>query len=109
MPLTPAEAVKRVDEAVTVEMPVRRAKCCAGCHDVFLDSEENYRDPRNLGVAITETGRARFKELHIDDPVAHFKGKTIRVRGVVVLRDNRPNIEVSDPEQIEIVVDGIAV
>lgn len=102
MNLSPAEAINRVNESVTVEMLVKRAKCCSGL-DIFLDSEENYRDPQNLGVAITEMGRAKFKEAQIDDPVAHFKGKTIRVHGVVIFKENRPNIEVDDPKQIEIV------
>ena len=38
----------------------------------------------------------------IDDPALHFKGKTIRVTGVVTLKDNRPRIEVDDPGQIEV-------
>ena len=41
--------------------------------------------------------------LGIDDPTAHYKGKTIRVSGVVIRRDDRPYIEVHDPGQIELV------
>jgi hypothetical protein len=103
MPLSPLEAIQRVNEAVTVEMLVQRAKRCSGCLEVYLDSEVNYHDPKNLGVAITATGREKFMEAKIDDPVAYFKGRTIRVQGVVILKDNRPNIEVDDPKQIEIV------
>lgn len=103
MNLSPAEALLRVNESVTVEMLVKRAKSCSGCQDLFFDSEEHYRDPKNLGVAITETGRANFRAVKIDDPVSYFKGKTIRVQGVVVLKENRPQIEVDDPKQIEIV------
>jgi hypothetical protein len=39
----------------------------------------------------------------IDDPAGHFKGKTIRVQGVVTVKDDRPRIEVDDPQQIETV------
>jgi hypothetical protein len=39
----------------------------------------------------------------MDDPARHFQGKTIRVQGVVTLKDNRPQIEVDDPRQIEVV------
>ena len=101
MNLSPVEAINRVNESVTVEMLVQRTKCCTGSRQVFVDSEASYRDPKNLGVVVTETGRAKFSEAGIDDPTAHFSGKTIRVRGVVIRKENRPYIEVNDPSQIE--------
>jgi DNA/RNA endonuclease YhcR with UshA esterase domain len=103
MPLTPLEAVSRINEQVTVEMLVRAAKNCPHCSQIFLDSEADHHDPKNLAVAVTETGAARFKGARTDDPALHFKGKTIRVQGVVTLKDNRPQIEVDDPGQIEVV------
>ena len=104
MNLSPVEAINRVNESVTVEMLVQRTKCCTGSRQVFLDSEASYRDPKNLGIVVTESGRVKFAEAGIDDPTAHFKGKTIRVRGVVIRREDRPYIEVNDPSQIELVV-----
>ncbi len=101
--MSPAEAINRINESVTVEMLVQRTKCCTGSRQVFLDSEPNYRAPNNLGVVVTEVGRAKFTEAGIDDPTAHFNGKTIRVRGVVVRKEKGPAIEVSDPSQIEMV------
>ena len=44
-----------------------------------------------------------YNKRGIDDPTAHFKGKTIRVRGVMIRKENRPYIEVNDPSQIEMV------
>jgi hypothetical protein len=41
--------------------------------------------------------------LSIDDPALHFRGKTIRVTGVVTAKANQPQIEVDDPRQIEVV------
>ena len=102
MPLSPQEAVNRVNEPVTVEMLVKAAKNCPHCSQIFLDSEEDHHDPNNLAVAVTETGAARFKGARVDDPALHFKGKTIRVTGVVTLKDNRPQIEVDDPGEIEV-------
>jgi DNA/RNA endonuclease YhcR with UshA esterase domain len=102
MPLSPQEAANRVNEQVTVEMLVRAAKNCPHCSQIFLDSEEDHHDPNNLAVAVTGTGAARFKGARIDDPALHFKGKTIRVTGVVKLQDNQPQIEVDDPGQIEV-------
>jgi hypothetical protein len=103
MKLSPVEAINRINESVTVEMVVQKTKCCTGSRQVFLDSEPHHRDPKNLGVVVTENGREKFSEAGIDDPTAHFNGKTIRVRGVVVRKEKGPYIEVDDPSQIEIV------
>ena len=103
MPLTPVEAANRVNEQVTVEMLVRAAKNCPHCWQIILDSEEDHHDPNNLAVAVTEAGAARFTGARVDDPALHFRGKTIRVTGVVRLKDNRPRIGVDDPRQIEVV------
>lgn len=101
MNLSAVEAINRINETVTVEMLVQRTKRCSGSKQVFLDSEANHHDPKNLGVIITETGLAKFNEAGIDDPAAHFSGKTIRVRGVVIRKENRPYIEVNELSQIE--------
>ena len=103
MNLSAEEAINRVNESVTVEMLVQRTKCCTGSCQVFLDSEPNHRDPKNLGVVITVEGRPKFAEAGIADPTAHFNGKTIRVRGVVIRKDKGPYIEVNEPSQIEMV------
>jgi hypothetical protein len=50
---------------------------------------------------VTEIGKARFKEMGIDDPAGHFQGRVIRVTGVVTLKESRLRIEVDDPRQIE--------
>jgi len=103
MPISPLDARNRINEEVTVEIIVRAAKNCQHCFQVFLDSEEDHHDAKNLAVAVTEIGKAKFKEAKIDDPALHFKGKTIRVTGVVTLKDNRTQIEVDDLHQIQIV------
>jgi hypothetical protein len=101
--MTPEEAITRINEEVTVEMLVQRTKCCSGSRQVFLDSEANHHDPKNLGVVVTDKGRAKFAEAGIEDPTTHYKGKAIQVRGVVIRREDRPYIEVDDPSQIELV------
>ena len=103
MLIPPVEALKRLNEPVTVEMPIRRTKSCTCSSQFFLDCEENKRDPKNLGLIVTTAGATRFKVAGIDDPADHFQGKTIRVRGVVVLKEGWPYIEVDDPSQIEVV------
>jgi DNA/RNA endonuclease YhcR with UshA esterase domain len=103
MPLSAPTARTRINEQVTVEMVVRAAKNCQRCSLMFLDSEEDHHDPKNFAVAVTETGKGKFREARIDDPADHFKCKTIRVTGLVTLKDNQPQIEVDDPRQIEVV------
>jgi hypothetical protein len=86
-------------------MPVKAAKNCQRCSLMFLDSEEDHHDPKNIAVAVTEIGKAKFREARIADPAGYFKGKTIRVTGLVSVKDNQPQIEVDDPSQIAAVED----
>lgn len=103
-PLTPAEAIKAVNKKVTVEMVVRSSKnALAGRHEIYLDSEENFRDEKNLAVVITEDGASKFKDAGIDDPAEHFRGKTIRATGTVILKEERPRIEIDDPKAIKLI------
>src|SRR6516164_3764902 len=105
MSLSAPEARTRINEQVTVEMPVKAAKNCQRCSLMFLDSEEDHHDPKNFAVAVTEAGKGKFREAKIDDPAGHFKGKTVRVTGVVTVKDKQPQIEVDDPNQIAVVQD----
>jgi hypothetical protein len=101
--ITPVEALQRLNESVLVKMPIRRTKTCTCSSQFFLDCEDNKRDPKNLGLVVTTAGAARFKETGIDDPAEHFQGKTVQVRGTVILKEGLPYIEVDDPGQIEVV------
>jgi len=62
MPLSPQEAASEVNEQVSVEMLVKAAKNCQRCSQVFLDSETDHHDPKNMAVAVTESGRETFKK-----------------------------------------------
>ena len=64
--------------------------------------------PGNVLVPASASGLpretvAKFKEARVDDPAAHFKGKTILVTGKVTLYQERPQIRVEDPKQIQVV------
>jgi len=104
MNLSPVEAINRINESVTVEMLIQKTKRCSGSRKVFLDSEASHHDPKNLGVVVAENVWAQFSEAGIEASTAHFHGKTIRVRGVVIHKENRPYIEVNDLSQIELVM-----
>ena len=103
-PLSPVDAIKKVNEKVTVEMLVKASKNRIEKRgEIYLDSEEDFHDPKNLGVVITKAGAAKFVEAGVKEPAAHFKGKTIRVTGTVIVKEKRPRIEIDDPKQISIV------
>ena len=103
-PLTPVEAIKKVNEKVVVEMQVKATKNRLEKRgEIYLDSEKDFRDKKNLGIVVTKSGAAKFKEAGVDDPAVHFKDKTIRVTGTVIIKEERPRIEVDDSKQIQIV------
>jgi DNA/RNA endonuclease YhcR with UshA esterase domain len=102
--LTPEEARKQVGKTITVQMQVRAAKDRLEKRgEVYLDAQEDFRDLRNFAVVITRKGAAGLKEKGIDDPAAHFKGKTIRAKGTVKEVQDIPRIEVDDPAQVRVV------
>jgi|SRR6516165_10052444 DNA/RNA endonuclease YhcR with UshA esterase domain len=97
----PADAAKKVNERVTLEMEVKSATLRGT--NCFLNSEKDFRDSKNVTVYINKDALAKFKEAKIDDPAAHFKGKTVRVEGKVVLYRDKPEIKLSGPGDIKIV------
>jgi hypothetical protein len=105
VPITPAEAIQQIGKpTVLVEMTVKKAKDRLEKRGiVYLDSEDDFKDPKNLGVAISAEAAAKFKEKGITDLEGHFRGKTIRVRGCVMRFEDRPYLPVHDPEQIQII------
>jgi len=100
-PIGPAEAAKKVNEQVTLEMEVKSAMLRGTTG--FLNSEKDFRDPKNVTLFIDRDTLAKFKEAKIDDPAVHFKGKIVRVEGKVVLFRDRPEIKLSGPDAIKIV------
>src|ERR1022692_4410622 len=103
-PLTPAEAIKKVNEEVTVQMLVKAAKNRLEKRgEIYLDSEENFKDENNLGIVITKIGATKFMEAGVNDPAVHFQDKIIRVEGTVIIKEQRPRIEVDDAKDIQIV------
>jgi DNA/RNA endonuclease YhcR with UshA esterase domain len=94
-PLSPAEAAKKVNEKVTVEMEV---KSIGGKAARFLNSEADYKDDKNFTVFIPKEALEKFAKAKIEDFDTHYKGKTVRVTGTVTLYQDKPQIKVEDPE-----------
>jgi DNA/RNA endonuclease YhcR with UshA esterase domain len=102
-PLGPVEARKQVGKEITVEMEVKAAKNALEKRgEIYLDSEENFRDEKNFAVVITKKGAESLRTAGIDNPADHYKGKTIQAKGKVSEVDGIPRIEIDDAKQIEI-------
>src|SRR5262249_34060074 len=101
-PIAPAEAAKKVNEKVTLEMEVRSTGKGEKGEIFFLNSEESFRHKKNFTIFVSKEAAAKFKEVKIEDPASFYKGKTIRVTGTVTTYQERPQIKVETPEQIKV-------
>jgi DNA/RNA endonuclease YhcR with UshA esterase domain len=99
-PLTPAEAAKKLEMKVTVELEV---KSTGGNNNNYLNSHADYKDAANFTIFIPRAALAKFTSAKIDKPVEYYKGKTIQVTGTVTLFEQKPQIKVEDPAQIKVV------
>jgi DNA/RNA endonuclease YhcR with UshA esterase domain len=100
-PLPPVEARKAVGSEITVKMEVKAAKDRLEVRgEIYLDSEEDFKNDKNFAVVITRKGAASLKDAGITDPADHFKGKIIRATGKVTEVDGIPRIEIDDSKQI---------
>jgi hypothetical protein len=97
------EARNHVGQECTFEMKVKASKNAAKRKTYFLDSEEDFRDAKNLSVVISYDHADKFREAGIDDPSEHFKDKTIRVTGKVIEEDDQIRIRIEDPKKIELI------
>ena len=102
-PIGPNEVLKYVNHRCTVAMVVQSVGTSrdSGLH--FLNSERNYRSEKNLTVVLSPEVADRLPGPRGSDLKARFEGKMIHVRGVITLHQNRPQIEVTDPVQIQFI------
>ena len=102
-PVTPEEATKMVGKKATVELTVESVGTSTGGDIVFLNSRRDFKAADNFTVMVSKKGVGEFKKEKVDDVGAHFKGKTIRVSGIVKLYRDRPEIIVNEPGQVTLV------
>jgi hypothetical protein len=101
--LTPEEARKQAGKKITVLMTVRAAKDRLEKRgEIYLDSEEDFKDAKNFAVVITRKGAASLKKAGIEDPAGHFRDKKIKATGTVKEVEKVPRIEIDDAEQIKL-------
>ena len=104
-PIGPEEALKRVDQKVTVVMEV---KSTGGNTARYLNSETDFRFEKNFAIFIPNIALSAFKKAGIDDPGQYYKGKTIVVTGMVAISQERPQIRIENPDQIKLANNGAA-
>jgi hypothetical protein len=102
-PITSAEAKDHIGEIRTVTLTVKHAKDGTHEESYFFDSETDYRDPKNLAIAIRYKHAEAFRKAGIANLVAHLDGKSIKVTGEIVKQGKQTRILVTEPKQIEVV------
>ncbi len=98
------QAMKHVGKEWRVELTVRATGKARNGSLVFLNSERDFRSPKNLTVVLDL--KALGKELEaakIADPARHYAGKKVEVRGTVSLFSKRPQIMVTRLAQVKVV------
>ncbi|HLQ44722.1 MAG TPA: alkaline phosphatase D family protein [Planctomycetaceae bacterium] len=102
-PTSPKLAKQHVGKEFTVEFQVRSTGTSKNKEFIFVNSEEDYREADNLTIVLDVKALDEdFHREHIDEPVKFFVGKKLRIRGTVTLRQERPQILVTDWEQLEL-------
>ena len=101
--IAPEDAEDHLGEQVTVKMEVEASKYMRDKGICFLNSMRNHRDPDNFAVVMFSDALEAFAKKGIEDPADHFYGKTIEVSGQVKKYRDQVQIEVDEPDQIEVV------
>jgi DNA/RNA endonuclease YhcR with UshA esterase domain len=96
------DAADHVGDQVTVKMEVEASKYLRDRGICFLNSMRNHRDPKCFTAVIFSDGLEAFAAKGIEDPSDHFYGKTIEVSGTVEKYRDKAQIEVTEPDQIEV-------
>ena len=95
--LSPTQAAKKVGEKVTVQFVVASV---GGQANVYLNSDKDFRSKDNFAVVLTPKAKAGKWE---KPTAATFVGKTIRATGTIKLNKDAPQLDITDPAQLEIV------
>lgn len=99
--VTPVQARTMVGQTITVTMTVKAAKDRLEKRgEIYLDSEEDFRDDKNFAVVITRAGAASLSAAGITNPADHFLGKSITASGTVREVDGVPRITIDDAQKI---------
>ncbi len=95
-----ADASKHVNEKCVIEMEVKSTGKSGDL--VFLNSETNFRDEKNFTIVMQKAAIEQLAQAKVADAAGHFKGKTVRVTGTIVLFREKPQIAIEDATCIQI-------
>ena len=98
--LTPAEAIKKVGEVVTVQFVVRGGRAVNNGKRILMNSDPDFRSKENFTVVLNEKGLTDKYEKATYDT---FKDKTIRAKGKVTLFKDSPQIQIDEAKELELV------
>jgi thiol-disulfide isomerase/thioredoxin len=102
----PDEACRHVGKLCHVTMDVAGGRLL-NTSRCFLNSKGNHLDDDNFTAVILGPGLRRFERAGVADPFEHFKGRAVRVTGVISLHKGRPQIVVQVPGQIELLPESV--
>ena len=100
--ISPEKGRDYVGKKVTVIMAVKKAKFSEKRNTVFLDSEMDFKDTKNMAVILEADVLKKLKAAGNSAPHDHFRDKIIRATGTVELREDRPYLPVTAVADIEI-------
>lgn len=101
-PLTPVAAREQVGKQVTVRMQVATAKDRLEKRgEIYLDSQEDFRDEKNFAVVITRAGAKSLHDSNVKDIAEYFRNAWIEVAGTVTEVDDIPRIEINSADNIK--------
>lgn len=98
--LTPAEAIKKVGEVVTVQYVVKGGRAVNDGKRILLNSDADFRSKENFTVVLNEKGMTDKHEKATYDT---FKDKTIRAKGKVTVYKDSPQIQIDEAKDLEII------
>ncbi len=98
--VSPAEAIKKVGDEVTVQFAVAAGRVVSGGKRILLNSDADFKAKDNFTVVVNEKAMTGpFDKATFDT----FKGKTVRAKGKVTEFKDAPQIQIDDAKNLEIV------
>jgi DNA/RNA endonuclease YhcR with UshA esterase domain len=95
------EASKHINETVTVTGKVFNGKLIASNNMTLLDIN-GFNPNQDLTVMIEGTNRTKFQ----NKPEEELKGKEVTITGKIIDYKGKPEIVVTDPDQIKVIKSG---
>jgi DNA/RNA endonuclease YhcR with UshA esterase domain len=97
--LTAKDAAKHINETVTITGKIYSGKLIASNNMTLLDVD-GFNPNQALTIMIDGANRGKFK----GKPEEDYKGREVTVKGKIIDFKGKPEIVVTDPEQIKVVL-----